>query len=139
MQVKEMMAKKVFTVNPNDSVALAAQTMQEKNVGCLVVVNSGKVKGMITDRDLTVSCLSNSHAASGCQVSSHMSSPVITITPETDVLEAAHTMTARKVKRLPVVEGEKLVGLISMGDIAQAMDRPIHDLLTGMRSARRAS
>ena len=57
--------------------------------------------------------------------------------PGMDILDVAHLMTEQKVKRIPVVEGNQLIGLVSFSDVAQAMDRPMHDLMMGMGAARR--
>ena len=138
MKVVDVMTKKVLTVSPDDNMLHAAQLMRDSNVGCLVIVGSG-VQGMITDRDVTVGCMAKGHNPEQCIVRNHMSQPVITIRPGVDVLDAAHMIIVNKTKRLPVVEGDQLMGLISMSDIAQAMDRPMHDLLLGMGAARRTS
>jgi CBS domain-containing protein len=137
MQLKGIMAKNVLTITSEETIAGAARRMQEANVGCLVITNSGKVQGIITDRDLAVRCISQGHNPQQCHVSNHMSSPVITTEPDMDILDAAHLMTEQKVKRLPVVEGDQLIGLVSFSDVAQAMDRPMHDLMVGMGAARR--
>ncbi|MDI6857998.1 MAG: CBS domain-containing protein [Dehalococcoidia bacterium] len=138
MKVEDVMSKRVITISPDDNMLHAAQLMRDANVGCLIVVGSG-VQGIVTDRDLTVSCTAKGHNPEQCRVGNHMSQPVITIRPDVDMLDAAHTIIVNKTKRLPVVEGDQLKGLISMSDIAQAMDRPMHDLLLGMGAARRAS
>jgi CBS domain-containing protein len=137
MQLKGIMAKNVLTITSEETIAGAARRMQEANVGCLVITNAGNVQGIITDRDLAVRCISQGHNPQQCHVSSHMSSPVITTEPNMDILDAAHLMTEQKVKRLPVVEGDQLIGLVSFSDVAQAMDRPMHDLMVGMGAARR--
>jgi CBS domain-containing protein len=137
MQLKGIMAKNVLTITSEETIAGAARRMQEANVGCLVITNAGNVQGIITDRDLAVRCISQGHNPQQCHVSNHMSSPVITTEPDMDVLDAAHLMTEQKVKRLPVVEGDQLIGLVSFSDVAQAMDRPMHDLMVGMGAARR--
>jgi signal-transduction protein with cAMP-binding, CBS, and nucleotidyltransferase domain len=140
MLVEDIMAKDVVTVSPDELVANTANRMKRENVGCLVVTTKSKaVKGVITDRDLTVGCLGEAHDANSCKVSNHMSSPAITIGPGGDVLDAAHTMAERKIKRLPVVSGGKLVGLLSYADVAMAMQRPLYDLLEaeGMDAAKR--
>lgn len=139
MQLKGIMAKNVLTISSEDTIAGAARRMQEANIGCLVITNAGRVEGIITDRDLAVRCVSQGHNPQQCQVSNHMSSPVITTQPEMDILDAAHLMTEQKVKRLPVVEGDQLIGLVSFSDVAQAMDRPMHDLMVGMGAARRTA
>jgi CBS domain-containing protein len=139
MQLKGIMAKNVLTITGEETIAGAARRMQEGNVGCLVITNAGSVQGIITDRDLAVRCISQGHNPQQCHVSNHMSSPVITTQPDMDILDAAHLMTEQKVKRLPVVEGDQLIGLVSFSDVAQAMDRPMHDLMVGMGAARRSA
>ena len=137
MQLKDIMTKQVVTINGEDNVADAAKRMLEADIGCLVVTNASTIKGIITDRDLTIGCLSEGHNPRQCQVAHHMTSPVVTASSATDVLEAAHLMTEKKIKRLPVTERGQLTGLVSFLDIAQAMEGPMHDLMIGMGAARR--
>jgi CBS domain-containing protein len=139
MELRTIMAYKPITVGPHETVPRAAAKMRDANVGCLVVTTGGTVVGIVTDRDLVVRCLgatSEDHNPAECAVSAHMTQPVVTAGPEADVLEAAHLMTQQKVKRLPVVHGSDVIGLVSMSDIAEALERPVHDLLVGMGSAR---
>ncbi|MBI4202770.1 MAG: CBS domain-containing protein [Chloroflexi bacterium] len=131
------MATNPVVVSPQESVANAAKLMRQSNVGCLIVTNSNSVQGIVTDRDLTVRCLAEGHNPGGCRVSHHMTSPVTTAASTMDILDAARLMVEQGVKRLPVVDEERLIGLVSLSDIAQAMDRPMHDLLLGMGAARR--
>ena len=138
MHLREIMKKNVITVTDEESIANAARKMREANVGCLVVTNNGRsVEGIITDRDMTVDCLSQAHNSEQCQVSRHMTSPVISAEPNWDVLGAVHLMTEKQIKRLPVVENGQLIGLVSFSDIAQALEPPMRDLLFGMGAARR--
>ncbi len=137
MRLKDIMSKKVLTIKLDDSISAAAARMKESNVGCLLVVGSG-LQGIITDRDLAVRCIAEEHDTCDCQVSGHMSNPVITGTSDMDVLDAARLMTQKQIKRLPVMDGQNLVGLVSLSDIALALDRPMHDVLIGMGAARRA-
>jgi signal-transduction protein with cAMP-binding, CBS, and nucleotidyltransferase domain len=114
--------------------------MREASIGCLVVTvvtNEEKVEGIITDRDLTVRCLTEGHNPLLCPVSQHMSRPVITAGPGMDVLYAAHLMSNKKIKRLPVVEGDQLIGLVSFSDIANAMIQPMSHLLAGLGASKR--
>jgi|SRR3990172_771415 len=138
MQLRDIVHAKVITIEGSEAVTQAAKRMKEANVGCIVVTGSA-VMGIITDRDLTVRCLAEGHDSRTCTVSQHMTSPAIVVSPTLDVLDTAHLMTERKVKRLPMVEAGHLVGLVSFSDIAQAMDRPLHDLMIGMGAARRAA
>lgn len=141
MQLKDIMAKHVVTVTEGDSVFSSANLMRQASIGCLVVAKAGKAQGIVTDRDLAIRCLGEGHNPTLCPVSQHMSAPVTTAGPDMDVLYAAHLMTNKKIKRLPVVEGEdqQLVGLVSFSDIANAMMQPMMHLLAGLGASRRAA
>jgi CBS domain-containing protein len=137
MKIGDVMNREVRTVRGDQSVREAAALMREANIGCVVIARSARIQGILTDRDLTVGCLAAGHDPAACTVDGHMSAPVITARPEMDLMEAAHLMTERRVKRLPIVEGDQLVGIVSFSDVAQALDAPMHDLLMGMGAARR--
>jgi CBS domain-containing protein len=139
MQLKDIMAKHVVTVTEGESVFDAANLMRQASVGCLVIARAGKVQGIVTDRDLTIRCLGEGHNPVLCPVSQHMSAPAITTEPDMDVLYAAHLMSNKKIKRLPVVEDDQLVGLVSFSDIANAMMQPMVHLLAGLGASRRAT
>ena len=138
MKLEDIMIRKVITISILDTVVDAAKLMREANVGCLVVNDDRNVKGMLTDRDLVVGCLGAGHNARECRVAQHMSSPVIIAEPGWDILEASRVMTEKQVKRLPVMQGNNLVGLVSFSDIAMALDKPMHELLVGADATRRA-
>ncbi len=145
MDLQNIMSTHVHTISPDESVSAAAMKMRDADVGCLVVFNGEGVKGVITDRDLAIGCLSNGHDPAECHVSDHMSSPAITSTPGLDMVDAAHIMTEKHIRRLPVIDRGQLVGLASLSDIAlaldmakQSMDRTMHDLLMGMGASRSA-
>jgi IMP dehydrogenase len=129
MRVKNVMSGEVATAAENETIAAAAKKMADTNVGSLVVIEAGMVYGLITDRDITASCVGEGHDPRVCVVSQHMSSPVFTVRPDTDVLEAAQMMTLKRVKRMPVVDGVKMVGLVFISDLAKAMEQPMHNLL----------
>jgi CBS domain-containing protein len=136
MQVKEIMAKNVTTIRPEDTVVRAAELMRQGDIGCVVVASGGSIQGIVTDRDLAIRCLSEGDNPQRCQISKHMTARVIAAGPETDVFDAARLMTENKVKRLPIAQGGSLVGLVSFSDIALAMDQPLHNLMIGMGAAR---
>ncbi|MBI4302086.1 MAG: CBS domain-containing protein [Chloroflexi bacterium] len=137
MELRKIMVKNVITVNGEETVANAAQRMREANVGCLVVTNAGSVKGIVTDRDLTINCIGQGHESRQCHIALHMHTPVVTANPDMDVMDAIHLMFERKFRRLPVAEGDQLVGLVSFSDIAQTIERPMSELLMGIGGARR--
>ena len=121
MQLKEVMKTEVITVGQGETVTDAAKRMREANIGCLVIVEGDSILGIVTDRDLLIGCLGAGHNPSERQVSDYMSSPVITESPATEIQIAAHMMVSRKIKRLPLLEDGKLVGLVSFSDLGHSM------------------
>jgi signal-transduction protein with cAMP-binding, CBS, and nucleotidyltransferase domain len=96
---------------------MAAKRMSESAVGCLVVTVGDAVKGIITDRDL-LTCLSQRHDPHLCAVSAHMRHPVMVLRPDEKARTAAAVMRARRIKRLPVAKNGKLLGIVSLSDLA---------------------
>ena len=127
MKLQEIMTTDVVQISPHESVGEAARRMREKSVGCLLVTAAGAIKGIITDRDL-LACIGQSHDPYQCAVARHMSRPVIVLPPEEDHLTAANVMRQRRIKRLPVAKGGKLLGLISLSDLAALAARDLAQL-----------
>lgn len=143
MDIQSFASTHVYTIGPNSSTANAAISMRDNNVGCLVVVDNEKICGILTDRDLTVYCHAEGHDPNKCTVSNHVISPAITAEPSADTVEVAHIMAENNIRRIPIVNEGKLVGIVSFSDIALAldilkrsMDETMHDLLMGMGGAR---
>lgn len=122
MKLKDVMIGEVIHASPDETIADAAKRMREKSVGCLVATLGGAVKGIITDRDL-LKCLAQAHDPYHCTVSMHMSRPVVVLRPEEDHATAAKVITERKIKRLPVAEKGKLLGIISLSDLAALAEK----------------
>lgn len=131
MKIRDVMTDRVATIGSDQTIIAAAARMRELDVGSLVVKRQGEVEGIITTWDLTARCLGAGHDPHECVVFRHMSSPVHTGHPDTDILEAAHTMSERGVTRLPVVEDGELIGIVSFSNMSRAMDRLTRDLLKG--------
>jgi CBS domain-containing protein len=117
MKVAELMMKDVVTTDPDNDVAAVADLMLDRSVGCVIVLSENGVAGLITDRDM-LNCLRSAHDAGLCAVSGHMSSPLVTVEPQEDLVKAAALMTEHNIKRLPVVSTAGLVGILSFSDIA---------------------
>ena len=126
-KVNDIMAEHVETANPEMSVPEAAKIMLKEDVGCLVVMKENKVGGIVTDRDL-LACAAQGHDMQKCNISNHMSSPVVTVPPDTLLINLAKVMAASQIKRVPITEGGKLVGIISFSDIADDMDDQVADM-----------
>ena len=117
MQAKDIMVKKVITASPGETIAAAAKRMAEERIGCLIVMQDDSIAGIATDRDV-LRCIQEGHDTSKCKISTHMSSPVITSEPATDLFKVAQLMSEKRIKRLPIAEAGHLVGIISFSDIS---------------------
>lgn len=115
--VREVMTTDVDYCTPLDNVFEAAVKMRDLNVGVIPVVEDGRLIGMITDRDLVVRGIAEKRPGSS-QVTEVMTKDVITVSPNTSVQEAAQRMAENQIRRLPVVENGRLVGIVSLGDLA---------------------
>lgn len=118
MKVKEIMTKNVFSLNPEDSVQSAAEVMEKHNIGSVPVCDGEKIMGILTDRDIALRSVSSGENISRQKVREIMSANPIFGTPDMDVTEASKIMSDRQIRRLPIVENNNLVGIISLGDIA---------------------
>lgn len=114
------MTEVVTTIEPTRTALDAATVMTEKGRGCLVVVNQDrKPVGILTERDFVRRIIKENLSPAGVRVSSFMSTPLVTISPEASIYEAAKTMVEHKVRRLPVLETGRLVGIITATDFAK--------------------
>lgn len=121
MTVQELMNAKVVTVEPTASAALAARLLSRYNVGALPVCTSDRrLRGIVTDRDIVLRCVAAEEDPAQTPVRDIMSRAPATLAPSQDVHAAAMTMAAHQVRRLPVVENAKLVGIVSLGDLAKS-------------------
>lgn len=118
MKVKDIMTKSIASLNANDTVEHAAQLMKEHNIGSLPVCNGEKVIGMVTDRDITLRSTAEGENVQKQTVRDIMTSNPVIVSPEIDAHEAARIMSERQIRRLPVVEDNNLVGIVSLGDIS---------------------
>ena len=120
MRVKDCMSEAVVTITPEESAALAARLMTRHNLGVLPVCDyHGKLQGMVTDRDIITRCIAVDQDPSRVPVADIMSAQVETIAPEEKAQAATERMAWKQVRRLPVVEAGKLVGVVSLNDLAR--------------------
>ncbi|MCS7110572.1 MAG: CBS domain-containing protein [Candidatus Caldarchaeum sp.] len=119
--VKDIMSSDVVTVTPETSVYAAARVMAEEEVGSAVVVVGEKPVGIITERDLVRKVLAAGLSPRKTSVSTVMSSPVVVVGENTSLEEAVSIMAQNRIRRLLVVSGEKLVGIVSATDIMKAL------------------
>ena len=117
------MCSSVIKVEPNEKVSKVAKLMKENDIGCVPVCdNQNKVLGFITDRDIVTRCVAVNGNCSETEVSEIMQKHVIKTTPDTDIESACKTMEENQIRRLPVIEDGKIVGILSIGDLARHED-----------------
>ena len=114
------MIRNVVTVQRDASVHEAVQLLNKHKIGCLIILNNGQIAGIITERDLLERVLEQCKNPKQTKVSEIMTRNVITGTPDMDTVEATRLMFKLKVKKLPITEGNRLVGIVTLTDIARA-------------------
>lgn len=118
MKIKDIMTTNVQYANPQSSLNEVANQMKDLNVGSMPVCDdTTKIVGIVTDRDIVVRGLSK-NTLNNSPVSNIMTRKPVTVTPETSVKEASKLMSEHQIRRLPVIEEGKLVGIVAIGDLA---------------------
>jgi len=118
----EVMTHLVATCGLDANASDVAATMRDLNIGDVLVVEDGKLRGIVTDRDLTLQSLTSKDDPQQTPVRKYMTDKVITGEPAWSLEQVAHTMGQHKIRRLPIVQAGQLVGIISLGDIARHAD-----------------
>jgi len=118
--VRHAMTESPQTIRPDMNAMDAAGLMKSENVGVLPVVEGDEVVGLITDRDLVIRGLAERKNPPEVRVGDLATKAAVTVSPDTRLSEARELMEKHKVRRLPVVKGDKLVGILSLGDVAWA-------------------
>lgn len=119
MKVKECMSLDVCYCSPTDTVSDVAKKMCENHIGCIPVCNQNKnVVGLITDRDIILRSIACDKDAKQTPISDIMTTSVCCCSTDTDVSEATKLMSDLQIRRLPVIENDKVVGMLTIGDLA---------------------
>ena len=119
-KIRKLMVKKVITLQAYASVYQAVKLMNENKIGSLVIVRNGETVGILTERDLLERVLGKCKNPKETHVFEVMTSHVITGNPDMEISEATSLMFENKIKKLPIVDGNKLVGIVTLTDIARA-------------------
>jgi len=130
MNVRDIMTPNPRTVSPDDSLESAARIMRDEDTGAVPVVRDGRPIGMLTDRDIVIRAVADGGATSRA-VREIVTERLISVSPEASTREATELMSEHQIRRLPVVENDRLVGIVSLGDLAvkEAKDRRVGDTL----------
>ncbi len=119
--LKDIMVRDVVTISPDKTAQEAARLMAEHGIGSVVVMDSDKVVGIVTERDLVRKVCAKDIPSSRVRIQDVMSAPIITGEPDLPIEAAVQRMFNNKIRRLPVVENGKLVGIVTISDIAKHM------------------
>ena len=120
MKIEKIMVRNVITLQTDASAYDAVKLMNKNRIGCLVVVYNGEIVGILTERDMLERVLEECKDPKETRVSEIMTRKVIVGKPDMELIEATRLMFEEKVKKLPIVEGKQLIGLITLTDIARA-------------------
>ena len=116
MNIRDVMTSNPRTVSPEDTIQNAARIMRDEDTGVVPVVENGRPIGVLTDRDIVVRAVADGEL--NRPIREIVSGDVVTARPDMDTREAARLMSEHQVRRLPVVENDRLVGIVSIGDLA---------------------
>jgi CBS domain-containing protein len=131
MKVREAMAKTVSSARKSDKVTDVARKMKQEDAGFMPVVEDrGAVIGVITDRDIVIRCIAEGHDPRNETAEHLMSRTVTMISPDDDLEQAARNMERQEVRRLPVAENGRLVGVLSHGNLVQATKNQMAEQVT---------
>lgn len=132
-KVRDIMTGPPVTVSPDTDLVSVARKMRDEDIGAVLVTDGDSLKGVVTDRDLVVRCLA-SDADTHSKVGGVASDVTATVGPDDDVESAVRLMRERAVRRVPVVEQGRPVGIVSLGDLA--MERDERSALADISAAR---
>lgn len=139
MKVKDIMTRNVEYIDAASPISNAAKMMQQYNVGSIPVCEQGGLVGIVTDRDIVVRNIAKGGNPENTAVRDIMTANVATVNPEMDVNDVSSIMSRQQVRRIPVVENNKLVGIVALGDMAvnQRADMEASEALTEISKSSR--
>ncbi|MDF2591899.1 MAG: putative signal-transduction protein with domain [Clostridia bacterium] len=117
MKIKEIMTTDVRAISATDSISEAANIMKQLDVGAVPVLDNHILVGMITDRDLVLRAVAEGKNSDE-RVSTIMTKDITSVTPDMDVHKVADIMASKQIRRVPIVDNGRLVGIVSIGDMA---------------------
>lgn len=131
MKASDIMSKSIVSLSSNDTIERAATLMKEYDIGSVPVCDGDKVIGIVTDRDITLRAVSSGANPSSETVKNVMTTNPVTASPDMNLEDVSRIMSQQQIRRIPIVENERLVGIVSLGDLAtepQADQKAGHSL-----------
>ena len=120
-QLLERKARAIYAVEPQAPVLEAIRLMAERHVGALLVMTGETLAGIVSERDYARKVILMGRSSADTPVRDIMSSPVITVSPDTSVQTCMQLMTEKRVRHLPVTDGGRVIGMVSIGDLVKAV------------------
>ena len=144
MKISEIMTTEIKKATPDNTLADIAAMMRDEDVGALPVVQDGELRGIVTDRDNMVRATAEGKEPTTTTVQEVLSEELESVEPDDDVEDAADLMASRQIRRLPVVQRGKLIGMVSLGDIAvkheeSTASHALEGVSEGVKASTRAS
>jgi CBS domain-containing protein len=121
-QVRDVMTSNPTTCEPTATLVDAAKVMAREDVGPVPIVEGGKLVGLVTDRDIIIRAVAEGRDVTSTTVRDVASKDLVTVTADEDLDRALQLMAQHQVRRIPVVEGDRVVGIVSQADVARAAD-----------------
>ena len=123
MQVRDILqvkGRQLFTIEPDQSLAEVVRRLVERNCGLLVVCRGEQLVGIITERDILRACAQVEQPLEEISIASRMTTDVVTASPDDELESVMRMMTERRIRHLPVLDGGRLAGMVSIGDVVKA-------------------
>jgi CBS domain-containing protein len=137
-QLLDQKPKAIYSVAPDDPVLTAIKKMAEHHIGALVVMSGDKLAGIVSERDYARKVVLLGRSSEETRVEAIMTVKVVTVTPKQDAHDCMRLMTDMRIRHLPVMSGDRVVGVLSIGDLVRAVieeqERTIADLESYIRS-----
>lgn len=121
MKVSNLMSNTVISISPDASVTSAAKLLTKHNIGSVPVISKDdKLRGIVTDRDIITRCVASENSPDTMSVKDIMTRCVFGVSPNADIREATEIMSSEQIRRIPVVDDGKVVGMIALADMARS-------------------
>ncbi len=131
MKVREYLQRSPVVVDPGQTIQSAAETMAREGVGTVLVADQGRLVGIATDRDLVVRAIAT-HTPLDCRIDSVMSMDVFTVQADTDVRDVVRALSQHAVRRLPVLDGDEIVGMVSVDELIVVLAAEFGEAVKGV-------
>lgn len=128
MSLKWYRMPRMVVLKPSNSVLEAARAIEKNNIGAVIVQDDKRVVGMVTDRDLAVRVLGKGLDANATKLAEVMTSPIVTLSPTDNQSDAIRLMQQRNIRRIPLVEAERIVGIVTLDDLLLDEAAPLEQL-----------